>query len=1330
LIVGLPPTALNDVATVVSGSWVLVNVVANDLALSPATINPATVVVSAVSGGASAVANSNGTVLFTAPVNAGTYTFNYTVKDTSAPPKTTNVATVTVTVTAVPPVAVPDYVTALPKSTTLFNILANDTVTAPTVINPATVAVSGVTGGAIAVVNPNGQISYTAPTLPGLYYFDYTVLDSSTPPVSSNSARVTVTVTAAAPVAVHDTATVVARSSVVIPVLANDTVATPVTINPATVSVNAVSGGTATVNPSGTVTYTAPILPGVYTFNYTVNSNPYTNPTDGSIAPPVSSYVATVTVTVTAVPPVAVPDTAYVLTNSTVVIPVLTNDTVTTPTTIKVSTVTVVTAPASGTATANADGTITYSAPSLPGTYTFTYTVSDTSTPAVVSNIATVTVKVILPPVANPDSANVVVSGTVIIPVLTNDTVSAPGVINVATVIVTAATGGTATANANGTVSYIAPATPGVYTFTYTVKDSSTPAVPSNSATVTVTVVAPLAITTASLIPNASLNIPTNATFAATGGFGAYQWAVTSGAPPTGLTLGVDGVLSGTPTVAGMYLFAARVTDSATPTAASATRLFSMEVVIPPVAVNDSATVVASAPITINVLANDTVTAPTVINVATVTVSAVTGGTATANADGTVSYLAPVTPGTYTFSYTVKDVRVPPVVSNSATVTVTVTAVPPVAVPDSATVIAGATVIIPVLTNDTVTVPTAINVATVIVTAATGGTATANADGTVSYIAPATPGNYTFTYTVKDSSATPVVSNSATVTVTVILPLAISTTPSTLPAYTLGSGQYTGFTFSATGGVGTYSWAQAGGTLPTGTSLSTTGVLSGTPTVAGSYLFGIQVTDSATPTAAVVAQLFSMEVIRVTATILTPANGSTFVDTNQLFTWFDSGATNYQLRAGSTPSGTDYGLVMTGAGASSTTLTGLPTGSVPVYVTLFANIGGIWSPASSMTYTSAAGAVTPAAIISPLAGSVLGDSQLFTWNNSGALQYQVRAGSTPLGTDYGLVMTGAGVTSATLTGLPTGSVPVYVTLFSNVGGIWVNSPGISYTSAPTPVVAAAISSPLAGTTLATSQAFTWNDIGATNYQLRAGSTPLGTDYGLVMAGAGAASATLTGLPTGSVPVYVTLFSKVGGIWVNSPGISYTSAPTPVVAAAISSPLAGTTLATSQAFTWNDIGATNYQLRAGSTPLGTDYGLVMAGAGAVSATLSGLPSGSVPVYVTLFTNIGGIWSAASSMTYTSASGTVTPAAFISPLAGSVIGVTQLFTWNDGGASNYQVRAGSTLLGTDYGLVMLGAGSTSATITGLPTGSVPVYVTLYSNVGAAWTPTSAISVTSAP
>lgn len=133
----------------------------------------------------------------------------------------------------------------------------------------------------------------------------------------------------------------------------------------------------------------------------------------------------------------------------------------------------------------------------------------------------------------------------------------------------------------------------------------------------------------------------------------------------------------------------------------------------------------------------------------------------------------PSTIGTYTFTLQVAD-SLGTTASKPFTITAN-TPPNPVAVDDTAATTAGSTVVINVLANDSSPV-SSLNPATVAVSAATGGSAVANLDGTVSYTAPANAGTYTFTYTVKDNGATPLVSNAAQVSVTVtVLPPATPT---------------------------------------------------------------------------------------------------------------------------------------------------------------------------------------------------------------------------------------------------------------------------------------------------------------------------------------------------------------------------------------------------------------------------------------------------------------------------------------------------------------------------------------------------------------------------
>ncbi len=80
---------------------------------------------------------------------------------------------------------------------------------------------------------------------------------------------------------------------------------------------------------------------------------------------------------------------------------------------------------------------------------------------------------------------------------------------------------------------------------------------------------------------------------------------------------------------------------------------------------------------------------------------------------------------------------------------------------------------------------------------------------------------------------------------------------------------------TASGGTSPYSWSVSSGTLPTGLSLSSSGTLSGTPTVAGAFPFTVAVKDAASGSASASLSINVVTAAAPSVSISSPANGAT-----------------------------------------------------------------------------------------------------------------------------------------------------------------------------------------------------------------------------------------------------------------------------------------------------------------------------------------------------------------------------------------------------------------------------------------------------------------------
>src|SRR5438477_595016 len=128
-----------------------------------------------------------------------------------------------------------------------------------------------------------------------------------------------------------------------------------------------------------------------------------------------------------------------------------------------------------------------------------------------------------------------------------------------------------------------------------------------------------------------------------------------------------------------------------------------------------------------------------------------------------------------------------------------------------------------------------------------------------------------FTVVVSNSAGS-VTSSAAILTVNASIP-PLQVTSSQLPGGTVASAYSA--TLSASGGTSPYSWSLSSGTLPTGLILSSSGTLSGTPTVAGAFPFTVAVNDAASGSASANLSINVVTAAAPTVSISSPANGST-----------------------------------------------------------------------------------------------------------------------------------------------------------------------------------------------------------------------------------------------------------------------------------------------------------------------------------------------------------------------------------------------------------------------------------------------------------------------
>ena len=291
---------------------------------------------------------------------------------------------------------------------------------------------------------------------------------------------------------------------------------------------------------------------------------------------------------------------------------------------------------------------------------------------------------------------------------------------------------------------------------------------------------------------------------------------------------------------------------------------------------------------------------------------------------------------------------------------------------------------------------------------------------------PSATGVFNFTITATDTGSTGTgapFTVARNYSVTVAAPT-ITLSPPTVPNPTAGAAYSQ--TVTASGGIGPYGFAVTGGALPTGLTLSTAGVLSGTTNQVGTFNFTVTATDANAQTGA---RAYAVTVAAPTLT-LTPASGVLTapygVAYSQSFVGGGgSGSFTYALTAGPLPAGLTF---------SGNTISGTPTatGSFPVTVTATDSVttgaGAPFTVAQNYTVTVSAPTivVSPASLPNPAVGTPY--SQTFAATGGvGPYSFALTAGALPSGLAIG--------SGGAFTGTPTqvGSFNFTVTATDNFG---------------------------------------------------------------------------------------------------------------------------------------------------------------------------------------------------------------------------------------------------------------------------------------------------------
>jgi subtilisin-like proprotein convertase family protein len=817
------------------------------------------------------------------------------------------------------------------------------------------------------------------------------------------------------------------------------------------------------------------------------------------------------------------------------------------------------------------------------------------------------------------------------------------------------------------------------FTLTYGGIDTSV------SQTFTLTVNGPIITFSPATLPNATAGASYSQVLTASGGFAPYSnFTISAGALPAGLSLSSTGTISGTPTAAGNFSFTVKAQDSTSGPGAPYTGSQNYTLVVnAPVITFTPATLPGA---TAGVSYNQTLTASggtAPYSNFTISAGALPGGLSLSTS-GTISG-TPTAVGTFNFTVKAQDSTTGPAAPYTGTQNYTLAvAAPtitftPVTLPND---IAGAFYTQALAghggtapySNFTITagsLPAGI-------TLTSGGTI----HGTTSAI-----GTFSFTVRAQDASTGPSAPYTGSQNYTLVVTPPFD--PATLPGATAGAAYSQTLTPVAGSGPATNFSISSGG-LPAGLTLSTSGVLSGTPIAVGTFNFTVSANDVSPiggPFPAIQQYTLVVSAPVITFTPATLPNATAGASYRQQFTAGGGTApySHFIISAGALPAG--LSLSATG------TISGTPTAAGNFSFTVKAqdSTAGPDAPyTGSQSYTLSVNApvitFTPTNLPGATAGVIYNQPLTLSGGTAPYSNFTITTGALPAG----LSLSASGSISGTPSAV--GSFAFTVQVQDSTAGPAAPYTGSkSYTlivAAPT-ITFAPATLPNVITGVPYSQALTGNGGTApySNFTIAAGNLPAG--FGLSPGGM------ISGTTTAFGTFNFTVRAQDSTTGPNAP-YSGTKDYTLAVTAPFNPPtLPGATAGASYSQTLTPVPgsgpATNFMISSGALPAG----LTLSSTGILAGTPTAVGNFSFAVTANDTSPGSGPFTANQSYTLAVAAPviTFTPGTLASATAGAAY--TQVLTAGGGTApySNFTISAGALPAGLTL--------SSTGTISGTPT-----------------------------